>query len=90
MDAPTGELLQHGEMEIVGRMPWSSNATFVVSLWLDGAAARAVVAAFEAILASSSEQYRTATATEFRPGLPSTDGHSEDGALGSVLEIGAA
>jgi uncharacterized repeat protein (TIGR03843 family) len=31
------ELLEGGEIEVVGRMPWSSNATFLVRLQLDGA-----------------------------------------------------
>ena len=30
------ELLTHGSVELVGRMPWSSNATFLVALELDG------------------------------------------------------
>jgi uncharacterized repeat protein (TIGR03843 family) len=30
------ELLTHGTVELVGRMPWSSNATFLVRLDLDG------------------------------------------------------
>ncbi len=29
-------LLTHGEIELLGRMPWSSNATFLVALTLDG------------------------------------------------------
>lgn len=28
-DAPTATLLQHGELEVLGRMPWSSNATYL-------------------------------------------------------------
>jgi hypothetical protein len=28
------ELLQHGEIEVEGRMPYSSNATFLVNLTL--------------------------------------------------------
>lgn len=42
MDAPTGELLQHGEMEIVGRMPWSSNATYLCELRCGEHAMRAI------------------------------------------------
>ena len=29
-------VLQHGEMELRGRLPWSSNATFLASLSIDG------------------------------------------------------
>jgi uncharacterized repeat protein (TIGR03843 family) len=35
-------LLARGEVELEGRLPWSSNATFVVDLCLDGTAGRAV------------------------------------------------
>jgi uncharacterized repeat protein (TIGR03843 family) len=35
-------LLQHGAIDIEGRMPWSSNATFLVNLELDGAIAQAI------------------------------------------------
>jgi uncharacterized repeat protein (TIGR03843 family) len=35
-------LLARGEVELEGRLPWSSNATFVVDLCLEGAAGRAV------------------------------------------------
>jgi uncharacterized repeat protein (TIGR03843 family) len=35
-------LLQHGAIDIEGRMPWSSNATFLVNLQLDGANAQAI------------------------------------------------
>lgn len=30
------DVLRHGEMDVEGRMPWSSNATFMVHLELDG------------------------------------------------------
>ena len=36
------DLLARGELEIVGRMPWSSNGTFLAELCLDGATARAI------------------------------------------------
>ncbi len=36
------ELLQHGEIEIKGRLPWSSNGTFLVDLCLDGEQGQAV------------------------------------------------
>jgi len=36
------ELLESGEIEILGRMPWSSNATFLVKLERDGAESLAV------------------------------------------------
>jgi uncharacterized repeat protein (TIGR03843 family) len=35
-------VLAEGEIEIQGRMPWSSNATFLVSVTLDGAELRAI------------------------------------------------
>lgn len=35
-------LLAEGEVEIEGRLPWSSNASFVVTLCLDGVSGRAV------------------------------------------------
>ena len=35
-------VLARGDVELEGRLPWSSNATFVVSLCLDGVAGRAV------------------------------------------------
>jgi uncharacterized repeat protein (TIGR03843 family) len=35
-------LLAEGELEIEGRLPWSSNASFVVTLCLDGVSGRAV------------------------------------------------
>jgi uncharacterized repeat protein (TIGR03843 family) len=34
--------LLHGDVELEGRLPWSSNATFVVVLCCDGASSRAV------------------------------------------------
>jgi uncharacterized repeat protein (TIGR03843 family) len=36
------DVLAEGEVEIVGRMPWSSNATFLVEACLDGATARGI------------------------------------------------
>ncbi|MDQ2826170.1 MAG: SCO1664 family protein [Actinomycetota bacterium] len=36
------DLLQHGEIEIKGRLPWSSNGTFLVDLCLDGDRGQAV------------------------------------------------
>ncbi len=38
----TADVLRRGEVEIVGRMPWSSNATFLVEACLDGATARGI------------------------------------------------
>jgi uncharacterized repeat protein (TIGR03843 family) len=38
----TLELLTRGEVDVRGRMPWSSNATFLVELRLDGVTAQAV------------------------------------------------
>ena len=38
----TRDLLARGELEIVGRMPWSSNGTFLAELCLDGVSARAI------------------------------------------------
>jgi len=35
-------ILAHGEIEVQGRMPWSSNATFLLALNLDGAELRAI------------------------------------------------
>jgi uncharacterized repeat protein (TIGR03843 family) len=35
-------LLRRGDVELAGRLPWSSNATFLVSLCLDGQVGRAV------------------------------------------------
>lgn len=35
-------LLQHAVIDIEGRMPWSSNATFLVNLALDGTTAQAI------------------------------------------------
>lgn len=40
--APLVELLLTGELEILGRMPWSSNGTFLVEATRDGACVRAV------------------------------------------------
>jgi uncharacterized repeat protein (TIGR03843 family) len=36
------EILARGEAEILGRMPWSSNATFLVEACLDGETARGI------------------------------------------------
>jgi uncharacterized repeat protein (TIGR03843 family) len=36
------DLLTHGEVEVLGRMPWSSNATFLVNVTCGGASAHAV------------------------------------------------
>jgi uncharacterized repeat protein (TIGR03843 family) len=36
------EQLRHGEVTVKGRMPWSSNATFLVELTLDGTVGHAV------------------------------------------------
>ncbi len=36
------DVLAQGQVEIVGRMPWSSNATFLVEACLDGATARGI------------------------------------------------
>lgn len=36
------DLLVHGEIEVRGRLPWSSNGTFLVELCLDGASGAAV------------------------------------------------
>jgi uncharacterized repeat protein (TIGR03843 family) len=41
-EALTLELLERGEIEVKGRMPWSSNATFLVSVCLDGRASDAI------------------------------------------------
>jgi uncharacterized repeat protein (TIGR03843 family) len=41
-DAGVQDILARGELELLGRMPWSSNATFLVEGCLDGATARAV------------------------------------------------
>jgi uncharacterized repeat protein (TIGR03843 family) len=35
-------ILANGELDLLGRMPWSSNATFLVEGYLEGARARAV------------------------------------------------
>lgn len=36
------DLLTRGDIDVKGRMPWSSNATFLVELCLDGAGGRAI------------------------------------------------
>jgi uncharacterized repeat protein (TIGR03843 family) len=41
-DADVADVLGRGDVEIVGRMPWSSNATFLVEACLDGRRARGV------------------------------------------------
>jgi len=41
-EAEVAELLSAGEIEVLGRMPWSSNATFLVEARLDGCSARAI------------------------------------------------
>jgi uncharacterized repeat protein (TIGR03843 family) len=38
----TADVLRRGEVEIVGRMPWSTNATFLVEACLEGATARGI------------------------------------------------
>ena len=35
-DARAAEVLRSGDTDVLGRMPWSSNATFLVTLTLDG------------------------------------------------------
>ena len=35
-DARAAEVLRDGDTDVLGRMPWSSNATFLVNLTLDG------------------------------------------------------
>jgi uncharacterized repeat protein (TIGR03843 family) len=39
---PALTLLRHGELEIKGRMPWSSNGTYLVGVTLDGTSSLAV------------------------------------------------
>ena len=41
-DATVAEILRTGEVELLGRMPWSSNATFLIVARLDDLAARAI------------------------------------------------
>jgi uncharacterized repeat protein (TIGR03843 family) len=36
------ELLEHGDIDVVGRMPWSSNATFLVDIAHDGLLAQGI------------------------------------------------
>jgi hypothetical protein len=36
------ELLEHGELEVLGRMPWSSNATFLVNVESGGVETRGI------------------------------------------------
>jgi uncharacterized repeat protein (TIGR03843 family) len=40
--SPTLTVLAHGEVELLGRMPWSSNNTFLASVCLDGVTVEAV------------------------------------------------
>jgi hypothetical protein len=42
MPDPVRAVLDHGEIQIEGRMPWSSNGTFLVVVALDGAWTRAI------------------------------------------------
>jgi len=42
MHAETSELLRRGDLNVRGRMPWSSNGTFLVDVCLDGEATQAV------------------------------------------------
>jgi uncharacterized repeat protein (TIGR03843 family) len=42
MDVPAGELLEHGDLEVVGRMPWSSNATYLCEVRCGDQAMRAI------------------------------------------------
>ncbi len=41
-DAEIAEILGCGEVELLGRMPWSSNATFLIEARLDDRSARAI------------------------------------------------
>ncbi len=41
-DEEVAELLSSGEVEVLGRMPWSSNATFLIEASLDDRSARAI------------------------------------------------
>lgn len=41
-DAATETLLQHGELEVLGRMPWSSNATYLSEVRCGDEALRAI------------------------------------------------
>ena len=41
-DRPVAEHLQRGEVEILGRMPWSSNGTFLCEVEHEGAVRRAI------------------------------------------------
>jgi uncharacterized repeat protein (TIGR03843 family) len=42
VSVPTRDFLLDGELEILGRMPWSSNGTFLVESCIEGETARAV------------------------------------------------
>ena len=42
MGDPVRAVLEHGEIEMEGRMPWSSNATFLVQVHLEGSWTRAI------------------------------------------------
>lgn len=41
-DDLVAEILRHGEVEVLGRMPWSSNATFLIEAALDDHSTRAI------------------------------------------------
>jgi uncharacterized repeat protein (TIGR03843 family) len=41
-DTPTADALQHGEVEVLGRMPWSSNATYLCEVTCGDDAVRAI------------------------------------------------
>ncbi len=41
-DEEVAEILSNGEIEVLGRMPWSSNATFLIEASLDDRSARAI------------------------------------------------
>jgi uncharacterized repeat protein (TIGR03843 family) len=42
MDAARATLLEHGELEVLGRMPWSSNATYLCEVRCDDDVMRAI------------------------------------------------
>ncbi len=41
-ESAAAEVLERGEVSIIGRMPWSSNATFLVEACHDGRTARGI------------------------------------------------
>ena len=41
-DADAGEVLAHGELEVLGRMPWASNATLLAMASADGVEVQAI------------------------------------------------